>query len=40
MLDPDSPLAYNLRELQGWTVLQHGDDLELLEPPAGWMDAG
>ena len=38
VLPPNSPLAYNLRELEGWTVLQHSDDLELLRPPPGWMD--
>ena len=40
VLRPDSPLAYNLRDLQGWTVVQNSEELELLEPPAGWMDAG
>lgn len=38
VLDPDSALAYNLRELEGWTVLEHSDDLELLQPPPGWSD--
>ncbi len=38
VLPPGSPLAYNLREVEHWTVLEHGDDLELLQPPAGWMD--
>ena len=38
VLDPDSALAYSLRELEGWTVLEHSDDLELLEPPPGWFD--
>lgn len=38
VLEPDSALAYNLREVQGWTVVEHSDDLELLEPPSGWMD--
>ena len=38
VLPPGSPLAYNLREGEGWTVVEHGDDLELLQPPPGWMD--
>ena len=38
VLPPGSPLAYNLREVEGWTVVQHSDDLELLRPPPGWMD--
>ena len=38
VLDPESALAYNLRELEGWTVLEHSDELELLQPPAGWPD--
>jgi hypothetical protein len=38
VLDPDSALAYNLRELEGWTVLEHSDELELLEPPPGFFD--
>lgn len=36
VLDPDSALAYSLRELEGWTVLEHSEELELLRPPAGW----
>jgi hypothetical protein len=36
VLEPDSALAYNLREGQGWTVVAHTPDLELLEPPPGW----
>ena len=39
VLPPNSPLAYNLREVEGWTVLQHSDDLELLAPPPGWSDS-
>ena len=39
VLPPGSPLAYNLRELEGWTVVEHSDDLELLRPPAGWADS-
>jgi hypothetical protein len=38
VLPPSSPLAYNLRDVEGWTVLQHSDDLELLRPPPGWKD--
>ena len=38
LLDPDSALAYNLRELEGWTVVEHSDELELLQPPPGWFD--
>ncbi len=38
VLPPNSPLAYNLRDVEGWTVVQHSDDLELLRPPPGWMD--
>ncbi len=39
VLPPGSPLAYNLREVEGWTVLEHSDDLELLQPPTGWSDS-
>jgi hypothetical protein len=38
VLAPDSPLAYNLRATQGWTVLEHHDDLDLLQAPPGWLD--
>jgi hypothetical protein len=38
VLPPGSPLAYDLRVLERWTVVLHSDDLELLAPPAGWMD--
>ena len=38
VLPPGSPLAYNLREVEGWSVVEHSDDLELLQPPPGWMD--
>jgi hypothetical protein len=38
VLSPDSPLAYNLRATQGWTVVEHSDDLELLQAPPGWLD--
>ena len=37
VLPPNGPLAYNLREVQGWTVLEHSDDLELLRAPPGWL---
>jgi hypothetical protein len=36
VVPPSSPLAYNLREVQDWTVLEHSDDLELLQAPPGW----
>jgi hypothetical protein len=36
ILPPGSPLAYNLRAVQKWSVLEVGDDLELLAPPPGW----
>ena len=39
VLPPSSPLAYNLREVEGWTVMEHSDDLELLAPPPGWSDS-
>jgi hypothetical protein len=39
VLPPGSPLAYNLREVEGWTVVENSDDLELLRPPAGWSDS-
>ena len=35
VLGPDSALAYNLREVEHWTVLEHSDDLELLQPTSG-----
>jgi hypothetical protein len=38
VLEPDSALAYNLRDVLGWAVVEHIEDLELLEPPPGWMD--
>ena len=38
VLPPNSPLAYNLREVERWSVVEHSDDLELLRPPPGWMD--
>jgi hypothetical protein len=39
ILPPRSPLAYNLRAVEGWTVVQEGGDLELLAPPPGWYDS-
>ena len=39
ILDPSSTLAYNLRFVEGWTVVKVGDDLELLAPPPGWYDS-
>jgi hypothetical protein len=39
-LDPESQLAYELTHSQGWTVVEHDKDVELLAPPAGWMDQG
>jgi hypothetical protein len=39
VLPPGSALAYNLREIQGWTVEEVGGDLELLVPPPGWYDS-
>ena len=39
VLPPNSPLGYNLREVEGWRVVQHSDDLELLQPPPGWEDS-
>ncbi len=38
VLPPGAPLAYNLRVVEGWTVVEHSDDLELLRPPPGWAD--
>ena len=37
MLATDSPLAYALREQEGWTVLHGDSDVLLLQPPQGWM---
>jgi hypothetical protein len=36
LLRPGSPLAYNLRDVEHWRVVEVGGDLELLEPPADW----
>ena len=38
VLPPDSPLAYALREQEDWKVLHDDPDVQLLQPPAGWMD--
>jgi hypothetical protein len=38
VLPPGSPLAYNLREVEGWRIEDGGEDLQLLAPPPGWMD--
>jgi hypothetical protein len=38
VLPPNSPLAYNLREIQHWVVVHHSDDLEMLTAPPGWLD--
>jgi hypothetical protein len=37
-LDPQTPLAYELTQGQGWTVVKASKDVELLAPPVGWMD--
>jgi hypothetical protein len=37
-VDPQSPLAYALIRSEGWTVVKTDDDVQLLAPPAGWMD--
>jgi hypothetical protein len=37
ILEPDSPLAYALRETEGWRVLHHSSSLEMLAAPAGWV---
>jgi hypothetical protein len=39
VLPPGSPLAYNLREAEDWSVVEEGGDLELLAPPSGWYDS-
>ena len=33
LVDPDSPLAYALKQSEGWTVVQHSRDVQLLIPP-------
>jgi hypothetical protein len=37
LLDPESPLAYALRKQEGWTVLHDDPEVQLLQPPPGWM---
>ncbi|HET6939792.1 MAG TPA: hypothetical protein VFI19_14345, partial [Nocardioides sp.] len=39
VLPPGSTLAYNLRAVEKWSVVQEGSDLELLAPPPGWYDS-
>ena len=36
VLPPGSPLAYSLRQVERWTVVEDGGDLQLLKPPPGW----
>jgi hypothetical protein len=36
VLQPGSSLAYDLRQVEHWSVVEIGDDLELLAPPPGW----
>jgi hypothetical protein len=38
-VDPQSPLAYALRHAEDWRVVENDEDVQLLAPPAGWMDA-
>jgi hypothetical protein len=38
VIDPATPLGYALQHVEGWTVVHHSDDLEMLAPPPGWMD--
>jgi len=37
LLPPESLLAYALREQEGWTVLHDAPDVQMLQPPDGWM---
>lgn len=37
-VDPDTPLGYALVHSEGWTVVEDDKDVQLLAPPAGWMD--
>jgi hypothetical protein len=37
-VDPDTPLGYALVHSEGWTVVEDDEDVQLLAPPAGWMD--
>ncbi|HCB05452.1 MAG TPA: hypothetical protein DEQ43_14610 [Nocardioides bacterium] len=36
VLPPGSPLAYNLRAVEHWEVLESSPDVELLQAPPGW----
>jgi hypothetical protein len=38
VLSPDLPITYALVELEGWTVLEGDEDVQLLAPPPGWLD--
>jgi hypothetical protein len=38
ILPPGSSLAYNLRVVEKWSVVQSDGDLVLLKPPPGWDD--
>jgi len=38
VLPPGSPLAYDLREIEHWRVLERSPDLELLQAPPGWVE--
>ena len=40
VLPPGSPLAYDLRQIEHWRVLEHSADLQLLQAPPGWADDG
>jgi hypothetical protein len=37
-VDPQSALAYALTHTEGWSVVKTDEDVQLLAPPAGWMD--
>jgi hypothetical protein len=36
VVKPGSTLAYNLRDVEHWSVVSSSDDLALLKAPAGW----
>ncbi len=36
LLDPDTALAFALRELAGWTVIHDDADIQMLQPPTDW----
>jgi hypothetical protein len=40
VLDPNSVLAYALREQEGWTVVHGDSEVQMLAPPPGWMAGG